>query len=285
MKFGRYDCAAVEMDAFLLDGGAMFGVVPKTLWEKKIPADLQNRIPMTARSLIIRGHNRTILVDAGIGDKLSAKLKKVFGMGKTPGSMDARLAALGLTAEDITDVVLTHLHFDHAGGCTAVQNNAIVPAFPHATYHIQKSQWELACHPSLRDRSGFIADDFMPLYAQKVLNIIDGPTDDLFEGICLMVTHGHTAGQQHPLIKGDGRSLFFCADLIPTAAHLPLTWHMGYDNLPLTLLEEKRQVLKRALSEDWILCFPHDPRVAAAFISGKVERAEIKETVSLKFEH
>ncbi len=284
MRFGSYDCAAVEMDAFLLDGGAMFGVVPKTLWGKKIPADSKNRIPMTARSLIICGNHRTILVDAGIGDKLSAKLKKVFGMVKTPGSMDARLAPLGLTAEDITDVVITHLHFDHAGGCTALQNKTIVPAFPQATYHIQKSQWELACHPSLRDRSGFIADDFMPLYAQKVLNIIDGPTDDLFEGIYLMVTQGHTAGQQHLLVKGEGRSLFFCADLIPTAAHLPLTWHMGYDNLPLALLEEKRGVIQRALFESWILCFPHDPHIAAASISGRVERVEVKEKLFLKFE-
>ena len=209
MRFGSYECLTVVLDSFLLDGGAMFGVIPKNLWEKKIPADAKNRIPMTARSLIIRGNGKTILVDTGIGDKLSHKFKKNYDIRATASSMDGRLAPCKLTAADITDVIITHLHFDHAGGSTTITNGEVVPTFPNATYYVQKAQWALACRPSIRDRSSNIKDNFNPLFKHNVLHFVDGPSETLFDGIRLIVTDGHTRGQQHPLIKGEKQSLFF----------------------------------------------------------------------------
>jgi len=266
MQFGGYDCATVVMDFFLLDGGAMFGVVPKNLWEKAIPADLENRIPMTSRSLVIRGNGRVILVDNGVGDKLPDRFKKIYGIAASAHSMDERLAPLHLSAADITDVILTHLHFDHAGGSIALVGGNLAPAFPNARYYVQQSQWDLACSPSLRDRSSYIPDNFLPLLEHKVLHLMDGPVDDFFEGIHLIVTNGHTPGQQHPLILGSDRSLFFCADLIPTSAHLPISWHMAYDNHPIDIMDEKAALLARAVNENWILCFEHDPVTPAASV-------------------
>jgi len=269
MRFGLYDCFCVETDLFFLDGGAMFGVVPKNLWAKKIPADSDNRIPMQARSLILRGPDKIILVDAGVGDSLPEKFRKIYGIQASGASMAERLALRGLTVDDITDVFLTHLHFDHVGGATRRVGNRMVPAFPHAVYHVQQAQWDLARHPSVRDQSSYLPDNFMPLENHGVLHLVDGPKDDFFAGIDLIVTHGHTRGQQHLLVKGKDTALFFCADLIPTSAHLPIAWNMAYDNEPLILMAEKQNILSRAAAENWVLCFEHDPEVAAASVREK----------------
>jgi glyoxylase-like metal-dependent hydrolase (beta-lactamase superfamily II) len=281
MQFGDYDCSTVVMDRFLLDGGAMFGVVPKKMWEKMIPADVENRIPMTSRSLVIRGRDRVILVDTGVGDKLPDKFKKIYGIAVSALSMNERLAPLNLVTEDITDVVLTHLHFDHAGGSTTRADGKVAPTFPNATYHVQKSQWNLACHPSLRDRSSYIPANFLPLMEHNVLHLVEGPVVGFFEGIDLIVTNGHTAGQQHPLITGPDRSLFFCADLIPTSAHLPIPWHMAYDNHPIGIMDEKAELLNRAAVENWILCFEHDPVTAAASIRKDNQKIVMDQAVVL----
>ncbi len=282
MRFGSYDCFTVVLDSFLLDGGAMFGVIPKNLWEKKIPADKANRIPMAARSLIIRGNGHTILVDTGIGDKLSDKWKEIYCIKKTASSMDARLAPYNLAAADITDVIITHLHFDHTGGSTTIANGEIVPTFPNATYYIQKEQWALACHPSIRDRSSYIKENYMPLLDENVLRFVEGSIENFFDGIDLIVTHGHTRGQQHLLVKGGKQSLFFCADLIPTSVHVPIAWHMGYDNHPMDIMKEKEAILSQAMAENWILCFEHDPVVAAASVREEKGRVVIDEVISLR---
>jgi len=281
MKFGSYDCFTLVMDSFLLDGGAMFGVVPKNLWEKKIPADAANRIPMQARSLIIRGNDKVILVDTGIGDKLPDKFKRIYDIQTSVSSMAERLSPFGLTVDDITDVLLTHLHFDHAGGSTAIVDGQVVPTFPNAVYHVQQAQWELACNPSVRDQSSYIPDNFMPLLEQNVLNLVKGASDNFFDGIDLIVTDGHSQGQQHLLVKGDATALFFCADLIPTSAHIPTAWHMGYDNHPLTIMDEKDAILARAIAENWILCFEHDPVIAAASVREEVGRVVIDQVIKL----
>ena len=265
MIFGNYDCAAVELGDFLLDGGAMFGVVPKMLWEKKIPADDNNLIPMKARSLLIRGNGRNILVDSGPGRKLSGKMKQIYGIDDHSIKADASLSKHGLTCDDITDVIITHLHFDHAGGSTIIREGKPVPAFPNAKYYIQKTQFETAVNPGPGEASSFTRDDFVPLEVSGVLKVLDGPCA-LFGGIEILVTDGHTKGQQHPLVKGKEASLFFCADLIPTSAHIPLSWRMAYDNYPLTIMKEKEEYLARALKENWILFFEHDPVIAAASV-------------------
>lgn len=281
MRFGDYDCFCVETDLFFLDGGAMFGVVPKALWERKIPADEANRIPMQARSLVIRGRGKTILVDVGVGNNLPEKFRKIYGMEPASLSMADRLAKVGLSPQAITDVFLTHLHFDHVGGATHRWDGRMVPAFPHAVYHVQQAQWDLACNPSVRDQSSYLPDNFQPLESQGVLNRIDGSQDDFFDGIDLIVTHGHTRGQQHLLVKAAETSLFFCADLVPTSAHLPVAWNMAYDNEPLVLMAEKQAILSRAVAENWVLCFEHDPEVAAAFVREKNGRPVMGRPVDL----
>jgi len=265
MKFGDYECASIELGIFFLDGGAMFGVVPKILWERKIPSDDNNLIPMKARSLLIRGNGRNILVDAGPGSKLSAKMKNIYGIDDYSTDANAALSKHGLKIEDITDVIITHLHFDHAGGSTIMREGKPVPAFPNAKYYIQETHFETAVNPGPGESSSFTKNDFVPLEESGVLIMLDG--DCVFsDGIEIIVTEGHTKGQQHPLIKGKSASLFFCADLIPTSAHIPISWHMAYDNYPLTIMNEKAKLLSRALKENWILFFEHDPVTTAVSV-------------------
>ncbi len=279
MKFGNYECTSIELGYFLLDAGTMFGIVPKVLWEKQIPADAKNRMQMNMRGLLIRGNGKTILVDLGIGAKLAPKEKAIWAF-EEEGNMDAVLAQQGLTPAEITDVIITHLHFDHVGGATYIKNGKLSPTFPNADYHIQKAQWETAMNPHPRDRNSFPPINFKPLKEAGVLTLLDGP-GALSDGIDLVVTHGHTAGQQHPLIKGDNTSLFYCADLIPTAAHLPLSWIMAYDNLPMTIMEEKHAILERAYKENWILFFEHDCKITAASVQRGQKGIEIKKTIVL----
>ena len=278
MKFGDYECSSVELGSFAIDGGATFGVVPKVLWEKKIPADEKNLIPMKARSLLIQGKGKNILVDTGPGNKLSEKLIKIYNLIKGSTDIDVSLSKHGLDCGDITDVIITHLHFDHIGGSTFIKDGIIAPTFPNATYYLQKDQFEAALNPGVRDVSSYMEENFMPLKEAGVLRLVEGP-QELFCGIEIIVTMGHTSGQQHPLIKGEKNSLFFCADLIPTSAHLPVTWHMAYDNYPLILMEEKERLLSRALMENWVLFFQHDQNVAAATVRQKNNNVMIDHAV------
>ncbi|MCD6185964.1 MAG: MBL fold metallo-hydrolase [Deltaproteobacteria bacterium] len=283
MKFGEYECISIDLGNFYTDGGAMFGVVPKTLWKKKIPPDKMNRIPMRAVSLLIKGKRRNILVDTGYGSKLSEKLNKIYGITSCP-DIDVSLSRHGLTINDVTDVFITHLHFDHIGGATHIKNNQPVPSFPNAVYYIQKKQWEAAIHPNIRDKSSYIDDNYLPLKKNGLLKLTDGP-EKLFPGIETIVTQGHTPGQQHILIKGDPikneESLFFCADLIPTSAHIPIAWNMAYDLDPLTIMEEKAHFLKRAIKENWILFFEHDTYITAARITEKNKKITLSEKVTI----
>ncbi len=280
MKFGNYECTSVELGHFLIDGGTMFGIVPKVLWEKRTPADAKNRMQMNMRGLLIRGNGKTILVDVGIGTKLTPKEKTVWAFKEEMGNMDAVLVQHGLTPAEITDVIITHLHFDHVGGATFIKNGKLTPTFPNANYHIQKSQWETALNPHPRDSNSFPQINFKPLEEAGVLTLLDGP-GELSDGIDLLVTHGHTTGQQHPLIKGDNTSLFYCADLIPTAAHLPLSWIMAYDNLPMTIMEEKHAILERAYKENWVLFFEHDCKITAVSVQRGQKGVEIKKEIVL----
>lgn len=285
MKFGEYECRSMNLGNFYLDGGAMFGVVPRTLWEQKIPPNGKNRIPMRAVSLLIQGKGRNILVDTGYGNKLPEKSKKIYKITTSP-DIENSLSKHGLSSADITDVFITHLHFDHTGGATCIKDNQTVPSFPNAVYYIQKDQWETAIHPNIRDKSSYINDNYLPLQKKGLLKLINGP-EKLFPGIETIITHGHTPGQQHLLIKGDQKikknqeSLFFCADLIPTSAHLPITWNMAYDLDPLGIMQEKIKLLSRAIKENWILFFEHDPYTTAARITEKNKKFILTEKITI----
>lgn len=266
MKIGDYNLHSIQTGLFKLDGGAMFGVVPKNLWTKTNPSDEMNRIDMCTRALLFDNGKRKILVDTGIGYKLAEKINKIYEVDFSKYTLEKSLSDIGLKREDITDVLLTHLHFDHAGGNTYYdEEHQLQIAFPNATYHVQKKHYEWALNPTERDKASFFPENYKILEDKKVLNFYNGE-EKFDEIITLCPVNGHTSNMQ--LIKAsDGETtLFYLADLIPTAGHVPLAYIMGYDLFPLTTLEEKRKYLKNISEENWTVFFEHDPYNEAAKI-------------------
>jgi glyoxylase-like metal-dependent hydrolase (beta-lactamase superfamily II) len=264
MQIGKYKLTIIESGFFALDGGAMFGIIPKALWQKTNPPDEVNRIRMSTRNLLLESDSKKILIDTGMGDKWDEKLKSIYAIDERI-SMKSALAQNGLMTEDITDVILTHLHFDHTGGSTVPVNGKLEPAFSNAKYHVQKQNYEWAINPSDRDKGSYIKENFQPLFEDGVLNFINGNKkfDDEIE---FFIINGHTFSQQMVKISDASNTFLFCADLIPTFAHIPLPYIMGYDLQPLVTLEEKKKYLKNALDENWKLFFGHDPEIAFATV-------------------
>ncbi|MBI2620483.1 MAG: MBL fold metallo-hydrolase [Ignavibacteriales bacterium] len=258
MRIGPYQVDAVETGRFALDGGAMFGIVPWVFWSKTNPPDERQRIDLAARCLLIRGNGRVILVDNGNGTKFTDKLKDIYKLDTSRFDLVSSLDRFSVKPGDITDVILTHLHFDHAGGSTVLRDGKPVPAFRNATYYVQKAHWELSQKPGEKDRGSFMKDDFMPLREHGVLEFIDGE-GELFPGIDLVVCNGHTSAQQLPRISDGTSTLLFCCDLVPTSSHVPLPYVMAYDVRPLVTIEEKKRILTRAHEEKWLLFLEHDP--------------------------
>lgn len=289
MKIGSYEIFALETGEFALDGGAMFGVVPKTLWGKRIGVDDKNRIDMRLRCLLLIGDGRRILIDCGMGRKWNEKMSDIYRLDYSKLSLEKSLAAHQLSPEKITDVVLTHLHFDHAGGSTQYSgesksggggNPRLEPTFPNATYYIQKENLEWAQNPKEKDRASYIKEDWEPLQAAGVLKIIN-KEGEILPGIDVRRFYGHTHGIQLPLINDGKTKLFFCGDVIPTSVHLGIPWVMAYDNFPLTTIEEKKKILQRAAKENWILVFEHCPHVGAARVTATEKGCEITEKITL----
>jgi glyoxylase-like metal-dependent hydrolase (beta-lactamase superfamily II) len=269
MKIGGYELFPIETGTFALDGGAMFGVVPRPLWEKTNPPDALNRITLAARPLLLVGHGKKILVDTGNGTKFKQKHLDIYRLDTSRHSLENSLRKCGIAMGEITDVILTHLHFDHAGGSTYRDGGELKPAFPRATYHVQKAHWEQAINPTEKDRASFMPEDYLPLKDRGMLQFVEGEYE-LFPHISLVVTNGHTASQQLPKISDGTTTLLYTCDLFPTVAHLHLPYIMAYDLRPLVTLEEKRKTLEAAVEEGWILFFEHDPDTVA----GRVSRNE-----------
>lgn len=263
MKIGPYTLHAIETGRFALDGGAMFGVVPKTLWEKTNPPDERNRIAMAARALLLVGNGRVILIDVGNGTKYDQKLVSIYKMDNSQYELVASLKKHNVTPEQVTDVILTHLHFDHAGGSTYTADGEILPRFPKAKYYVQREHWRAANNPTERDRASFFREDFIPLQYHGLIEHTEGD-GEILPGISVRIVNGHTTALQCPVISDGTTTLFYCADLMPTASHVNLPWIMAYDLRPLTTLEEKRTILQQAAEENWVLFFEHDPVTAAA---------------------
>ena len=259
-RIGSYTLHAIETGRFGLDGGAMFGIVPKPLWEKRIGADELNRIPLNARCLLLESGDRRILVDNGIGTKQDAKFRKIYGMDDESSNLDGSLAALGMHRNDFTDVILTHLHFDHCGGSTLRNGDRLEIAFPNATFHVQRRHWDWAFEGNVREKASFLPENLEPLAASGQVNLVDGRFD-LFPGVEVIPVDGHTRAMQLVRVHGDGRSVLYTADLLPTHAHLTPAWNMGYDLWPMTTIEEKGRLLEEATSGGWQLFFEHDPTV------------------------
>jgi glyoxylase-like metal-dependent hydrolase (beta-lactamase superfamily II) len=261
-------CHLLETGLQHLDGGAMFGVVPKVLWERRIAPDERNRIPLALRCLLVEHDDGLVLVDTGIGDKDDAKFRDIYGVENLAADGRTRLvtalAELGWTPADVRWVINTHLHFDHCGGdATRSPSGELRPAFPAARYVVQRGELEFASHTNERTAGSYVAANFSAIEFQ----LIDGETEVL-PGIRCLPTPGHVPFHQSVLVESGGETACFLADLVPTAAHLPLPWIMGYDLQPLVTLETRRMLYRRAEAVGWRLCFEHDPAVA----SGRLAR-------------
>jgi glyoxylase-like metal-dependent hydrolase (beta-lactamase superfamily II) len=258
MKIKDFDISLHTFEHFRLDGGAMFGSVPKNLWSKLIPADEQNRITLATNCLVLTGQNKKILVDVGNGNKWDEKLRNIFAIESLPSS--------SLVApESITHVILTHLHFDHAGGISYYDNNhQLKLTYPNAEIFVQRRNYENALNPGLKERASYLKEN-VEILKQSKLNLLDGKTE-IFPGLFVHSVDGHTIGQQYMEISGNEGTILFATDLIPTSHHLPLPYHMGYDICGTTLIKEKEVFLEYALNKNAIVVFEHDISIKAARI-------------------
>jgi glyoxylase-like metal-dependent hydrolase (beta-lactamase superfamily II) len=271
LRLGDFDISGLRDGYFFLDGGAMFGVVPKTLWEQKYPADSKNRIKLALNSVLIRTPQALVLVETGIGTKIDQKFRGIYCVEKDPGLLPS-LSRLGLGPEDIDFVVNTHLHFDHCGGNTfRNEKGQVVPTFPRARYVIQKGEWEWAKHPSEREKSSYIGENFLPLEGYGLLELVEG-NSQITEGVEVVLSPGHTPRHQSVKVSSRGQTLFYLGDLVPTSAHIRLSYIMSYDLFPLETLETKRKFYQQATEEDWVLAFVHDPQ----YYFGKVGKKNNK---------
>jgi glyoxylase-like metal-dependent hydrolase (beta-lactamase superfamily II) len=252
-----------------VDGGTVYGVVPKVVWKELHPPDRRNRVTVGLNCLLIqtsgdRGGKKNILVDTGIGNKHSGAVKSAYAM--KGGRLVSELRALGLGAKEIDTVVLTHLHFDHTGGCVRRGfNHRMIPTFPKATYLVQRRDWQEAIHPSERAISSYIPDDFLPLEESRQLDLLDGDTE-IAPGVRLKVTGGHTSGHQMVLIESGDRPVAYLGDVLPTPHHLPLSCITAWDNHPQDTYEAKDRLLAQAEKEGWVLTFCHSPGTEAGFL-------------------
>jgi glyoxylase-like metal-dependent hydrolase (beta-lactamase superfamily II) len=265
-QLGRWRIHAIQAGGQRLDGGAMFGVVPKVLWERRIPADERNRIQLGMRCLLIEHDIGPVLIDTGAGNKEDDKFYDIYGIENRgepgPTCLEDGLRAAGFSPDEVVMVISSHLHFDHAGGNTTKDpSGAIRPSFPNARYVINRDEYDYANHPNERTAGSYFKHNYVPLVEAEVVDWVRGE-QEVVSGIRAIPTPGHTPHHQGLLVESEGEKAFFIADLVPTVAHLPLPWIMGYDVEPLVTLETKRRILKRAAEEEWLVVFEHDAAVS-----------------------
>ena len=265
MELGRMKIFPVSDGSFRLDGGAMFGVVPRAIWEKVSPPDELNRVSLGINALLIQADGKNILVDTGIGNKGSAKFNSIYAIDKKETLLGS-LCALGITPAQIDTVICTHLHFDHAGGNTVSEGGILKPAFPNARYMVQRGEWEAATNPNERTRASYRPEDFLPLLDSGQIEFMEGD-GEVSEGVAVFRTSGHNRDMQLVSIRSQGKTAVFLGDIIPTTAHLHLPYIMGYDLFPLETLKAKKEILSQAASEKWLLIFEHDPDAKMGFVT------------------
>ncbi len=273
-QLGRFRLHALSAGGQRLDGGAMFGVVPKPLWQKKMPADERNRVPLALRPLLVQTDDELVLIDTGAGNKEDAKFRDMYGLENDgdPTALEDAIRDAGFQPSDVTVVINTHLHFDHAGGDTLrLPDGNVVPAFAGVRHVVQQGEWEFAHLQNERLRASYLLHNLDPLQAAGLLELVDGPAE-IVPGIQVLPTPGHTPHHQSVLIHSDDEVALYLGDLVPTTAHLPLPWIMGYDVAPLVTLETKRTVLDWVKKERTLLLFEHDPEIPWGYLAPHEEK-------------
>jgi glyoxylase-like metal-dependent hydrolase (beta-lactamase superfamily II) len=263
ITLGDFEISVFSDGTYPLDGGAFFGVIPKVMWSRKVEADEKNYVQAGLNSLLIRAGKQTVLVETGMGNKLSERMVKFYGQ---PAQLLKNLAARGVAPESIDIVINSHLHFDHCGWNTVRDKNGrVVPTFPRAKYYAPEGEWQYARHPSERDAISYIPDNFDPLVASGQMTLLKGG-EEIAPGISVKTFPGHTASMQAVIVESRGKTACYISDLMPTTAHLELAWGMGFDLYPLQTIESKKEYYAKALPEKWLTVFTHDPKTPWAYV-------------------
>ncbi len=273
LTLGDFELSIFSDGTYPLDGGAFFGVIPKVMWSRKAPADEKNYVQAGLNSLLIRTGKKNVLVETGMGNKLSERMVKFYGQ---PAKLLANLAAAGISPEDIDIVINTHLHFDHCGWNTIRDKDGkIVPTFPRAKYYAPEGEWQYARKPSERDAISYISENYDPLVESGQMTLLKGG-EEIVPGISVKTFPGHTASMQAVIVESGGRTACYISDLIPTTAHIDIAWGMAFDLYPLQTIESKKQYYAKAMAEKWLTVFTHDPKMPWAY----VEKDEVGKMVA-----
>ena len=272
---GDFELTIFSDGKYLLDGGAFFGVVPKVMWAKKVNVDDKNRVLTGLNSLLVRTGDRNILIETGIGNKLSERMIRFYGQ---PAELLDNMSAGGISPDDIDIVINTHLHFDHCGWNTIRTNDRIIPTFPKAKYYVQEGEWQHACRQFERDRISYITDNYDPLINTGQMELLRGDRE-IIPGISVRVFRGHTAHMQAVIIAGGGRKACYISDLIPTRAHIDLTWGMSFDLFPIDTIESKKKYYSESIPEKWLTVFTHDPELPWAYVERDAEGKLLAQTL------
>ena len=270
LTLGDFELTAVSDGTYRLDGGAFFGVVPKVMWEKKVKADAENYVPVGLNSVVVRTGEHTVLIETGIGDKLPERLIKIF---RQPAKLLDNLNAAGISPEDIDIVINSHLHFDHCGWNTMIKDDKIVPTFPKAKYYAPEGEWQHGRLQLERDAISYMSENYDPLIKTGQMELLQGD-QEIVPGISVRVFPGHTLHMQAVIIESGSQTACYISDLIPTSAHIDLTWVMAFDLLPLRTIESRKRYYAQSIPEKWLTMFTHDPNMPWAYVE-KDERGKM----------
>jgi len=270
LSLGNFELTTVSDGIYHLDGGAFFGVVPKSMWQKKVTPDADNLVPTGLNSVVVRTGEHTVLIETGIGNKLTERMVKIYGQ---PAKLLDNLAAAGISPEDIDIVINTHLHFDHCGWNTVLRGSSAVPTFPKAKYYVQEGEWQHGRLQLERDAISYISANYDPLIASGRMTLLNGDKE-IVPGISVQVFPGHTRHMQAVILRSGGKTACYISDLIPTSAHLDLTWGMSFDLFPLETIENKKRYYAHAVPEKWLTIFTHDPNIPWGYV-GKDEKGKM----------
>jgi len=272
LTLGDFELTAISDGTYHLDGGVFFGVIPKVMWERKVKADEKNLVPSGLNSVLVRTGDKTILIETGLGNKLPRRLVNFYGQ---PAKLLDNLSAAGISPEDIDIVINTHLHFDHCGWNTVRQGDKVVATFPNAQYYVQEGEWQHARQQHERDAVTYLSDNYDPLVTNGQMHLLKGD-QEIVPGVSVQVFPGHTDNMQAVMIKSGGKTACYISDLIPTTAHIDLTWVMAFDLCPLQTIDSRKRYYAQAMPEKWLTIFTHDPNTPWAC----VEKAEMGRLVA-----